>query len=235
MKKITFLAIVLVLFSTSAVFAAQPGAPVEISSIPYTINTPGVYVVTTDLTSTSDGIIVNADNVTIDLQDHTLTGNGVSGWGIYNQVSANCIVKNGTVTRFYTGLENEGGGGHSQQVINFRAINNVYMGIILDDIAGIIRDSVASYNGGHGMQLNPTTLVKGNLANFNGLNGIYVANNSTIIGNVTSFNGWEGINCGGGGCLISDNTAMANGGGTRGNIACDAPNNPCTFGLKSRT
>jgi hypothetical protein len=46
---------------------------IPISELPYTISEPGSYYVTGDLTTTSDGIIVNADNVTIDLNGFCLT------------------------------------------------------------------------------------------------------------------------------------------------------------------
>jgi len=56
----------------------EPRTP--ISSVPFTISAPGSYYVTTNLTPGADqnGIVVAADNVTIDLNGFTLFGGGGS-------------------------------------------------------------------------------------------------------------------------------------------------------------
>lgn len=50
----------------------------EITSLPYTISSPGFYYITKDLTTTTHGhgIHIQADNVTIDLMGFSLIGQG---------------------------------------------------------------------------------------------------------------------------------------------------------------
>jgi len=50
-----------------------------ISSLPYTINGPGSYYVTGNLSSTEDGIIIQSSGVTVDLMGFSLTGDGING------------------------------------------------------------------------------------------------------------------------------------------------------------
>src|SRR5262245_28247040 len=47
-----------------------------ISSLPYTINTPGSYYLTKDLTglAAQNGIMINSSNVTLDLRGFSLVG-----------------------------------------------------------------------------------------------------------------------------------------------------------------
>ncbi|MBS0659104.1 MAG: hypothetical protein JSR82_12755 [Verrucomicrobia bacterium] len=52
---------------------------IPISTLPFTILSSGHYYLTRSLTSTTDGIKINADDVTIDLGGFTLTGDGGSG------------------------------------------------------------------------------------------------------------------------------------------------------------
>src|ERR1043165_9796506 len=61
----------------------EPRAP--ISSLPYTIASSGSYYLTTNLTALSavDGIVINADNVTLDLSGFTMTGFGPNNSAIY--------------------------------------------------------------------------------------------------------------------------------------------------------
>ena len=81
--------------------------PTPISSVPYTINQPGSYYLSRNLTMTADsnGITVKADNVTIDLMGFTLKGRGTGEKdGITMNGRSNVEVRNGTV-------ENWGGAG----------------------------------------------------------------------------------------------------------------------------
>ncbi|MFG0256566.1 MAG: right-handed parallel beta-helix repeat-containing protein [Phycisphaerales bacterium JB043] len=68
-------------------------------TLPYTITQPGTYRLTSNLTGATDGIIVDADNVTIDLNGFTLgggTGYGVRG--AYGQIRTGVRIINGHVT-----------------------------------------------------------------------------------------------------------------------------------------
>jgi hypothetical protein len=81
----------------------EPRTP--ISSLPFTITQPGSYFLTKNLTSSSgDGITVQADNVTIDLNGFTLSGAPGSYSGISEGPSSpprqGWTIRNGTITNW---------------------------------------------------------------------------------------------------------------------------------------
>ncbi len=74
-----------------------------ISSLPYTISTQGSYYLTHNLVATGGaaGVIINADNVTIDLNGFTLDGAAGSGSAISMPLASRDItIFNGAVTGF---------------------------------------------------------------------------------------------------------------------------------------
>src|SRR5688572_3000664 len=74
-----------------------PGTP--ISSLPFTINAPGNYYVTRDLTANgagADGITINTSNVTIDLGGFALHGGAGTDDGIVS-IFPNTSVRNGAL------------------------------------------------------------------------------------------------------------------------------------------
>jgi hypothetical protein len=87
---------------------------IPISSLPFTIDTPGSYYLTGDLTSTGHGIIVEADHVTIDLNGFSLIGSDSGIYsGIYMVERSNVEIRNGTVTGFKGGgIDEWNGKGH---------------------------------------------------------------------------------------------------------------------------
>jgi hypothetical protein len=76
----------------------EPRTP--ISSLPFTISSPGSYFVTTNLTGTSgqNGITITANNVTLDLRGFMLTGVAGSLNGIQVSVVTNLSIHDGSVT-----------------------------------------------------------------------------------------------------------------------------------------
>ena len=76
-----------------------------ISSLPYYINGPGTYVVTTDLSVGGIAILINSSNVTLDFNGHILTCTNPTGSTgvVVNQVR-NVRIKNGTLTGFLSGI-----------------------------------------------------------------------------------------------------------------------------------
>jgi hypothetical protein len=67
------------LLGIGASAAKSAAAPTPISACPYTITAPGNYVVTGDLTArgTCISFATPLSNVALDLQGHTITGNGI--------------------------------------------------------------------------------------------------------------------------------------------------------------
>ena len=81
-----------------------------IFSLPYTISMDGTYKLAHDLTYSAalgNAIIVNASNVTIDLNGYQLvaTASNSYNFGIYANNVSNVSVKNGTIAGFTFGVE----------------------------------------------------------------------------------------------------------------------------------
>ncbi|MGV3659987.1 MAG: hypothetical protein ACO1TE_07375 [Prosthecobacter sp.] len=150
MKTICILSPVLML-SLAAMAAGPltpPGAPAPtmktlseieprklISSLPFGINEPGSYYLAGDLTGTG-GILIAADNVTLDLAGFTLKGTATSGSGIKigseSLPRKNITIKNGMVTGW-----------------QFYGVDGTYgTSVVLENISGSGNRSGGAGNGG---------------------------------------------------------------------------------------
>jgi hypothetical protein len=170
-----------------------PGRP-PISGCPYTITAPGNYILTKNLTSAGTCIAIQADNVTVDLQGHTITGNG-TGFGITDGGfdDSDLVIANGTVQDFsgaiivnsshpvtISGMTIQKNAG-SQTIALFSA---TVFGSKIDDNAGIgiringdepsaILNSEVSRNGDAGIiTLSGPTIVANSEVSDNALTGI---------------------------------------------------------------
>jgi hypothetical protein len=79
----------------------------KIISLPYTISASGKYEVTADLTANgTDGIDINASNVTLDLGGFSITqlGSAATTTGVNDPSSNNVVVENGTISGFNRGV-----------------------------------------------------------------------------------------------------------------------------------
>jgi hypothetical protein len=192
-----------IVFGNFYVIPTRPRiAGTEITSLPYTIPSSGFYFITRDLTSTGDGITVNADNVTIDLMGFSLIGSD-NGYGIHMDGRANVEIRNGSVRGFgYSGVyEQDDVNGKNHRIIGLRVYGNGASGICL-------------YGSGH--------LVKDCTSSDNDYVGIYVGKGCAVIGNIACFNN-DGIFLNGD-CLVDGNTAYDNDNLNRWTCAT------CTFG-----
>ncbi len=142
----------------------QPGTP--ISSLPYTISTPGNYYVTRNLTNTfnnTDGITIEVENVTLDLGGFTLDGGGNGHSGIFADLSLrNLVVRNGNAEHW------------------------TYRGVDLQTTASSLIENVQASNDGDGIWASGAT-IKGCSVYKNSGIGIR-AQYSTIIGCTASLN-----------------------------------------------
>jgi len=213
----------------------EPRIPIGQADIPKTIDTPGSYYLTEDVSSAVTAIIVAVDDVTIDLAGFALVGPG-SNYGIYMNARSNVEIRNGTVRNFLYGiyeLSSDNGRGH--RVIDVRAISNKSRGIFLSGGGHLVKGCTASNNGTsatgivYGIYAGSGCTVTGNTAHNNGnsatstVYGIF-AGGSTVTGNTSSHNGDSatgnvvyGIYANYG-STVTGNTACYNGTGASGTV-----------------
>ena len=93
------------MFAAFALFSIASYGQTPISSLPYYINSPGTYVVATDLSVGGIAILINSANVTLDFNGHILTCTNPSGSiGVMVNQVRNVRIKNGTLTGFLNGI-----------------------------------------------------------------------------------------------------------------------------------
>ena len=216
----------------------------DAAAFPVTITAAGSYRLTSNLTvpnENTDGIVVDASDVGIDLNNFAILGpvtcsgtplvcspSSGSGSGVERTAVANrgISVKNGSIT----GMGSFGVSlGDQAAVTNLRVRWNRSGGISAS-IGAIISGNAASQNGSSGIFASVGSTISGNTASNNGTDGISSSFASTVSGNTASNNGRDGITARDGSTL-SGNTASQNGGdgikggGTRctiiGNAALD--------------
>src|SRR5579871_1593275 len=167
-----------VLINQSTVMAA--------GGFPYKITQPGSYRFSGNLQVTAlntDAIDIQANNVTLDLNGFSITGPVIctgsgaslacnpasSGIGI-SSTGANCVVRNGAVVGFLSGVDLAGVSGAGQAIVEEILVsNNITAGIHAID--AVVRRNVAVRNG-TGIEVTSST-VTDNVANRN-LTGLSV-------------------------------------------------------------
>jgi hypothetical protein len=178
------------------VVAVGGGVGTKITSLPYTISTPGFYYLGGNLSLNSgDGITVNTDNVTIDLMGFCLSGNGNAfGYGIYMGGRKNVEIRNGVVRGWAQGIA-EGVGpndSHGHRILSIRAADNGY-GIALAGRDNLIKGCTVLNSTSQGIHLNNIGTISNNVVN-NCQLGILAYGGSVIGNTVTCNSGQTGIN-----------------------------------------
>jgi len=193
------------------VVVAGGGMGAKINSLPYSISQPGFYYLGKNLTSTGDGIIVNASNVTIDLMGFTLSGPGKSilcgGIGPSATVS-NIEVRNGTIRDFNVAVGYANHYHNDYRLINLRLIGNkagVYLngfnivikgctiddsdfGIHIPDGSGTISNNAINYHVVAGISVDAGIWnIIGNTMS-NAASVLSMRDGSSIVGNTISCN-----------------------------------------------
>jgi len=119
------------------VIAGGGAVGTKITSLPYTINEPGFYYLGKNLTTTGDGIYVNASDVTIDLMGFKLQGPGTfstaRGISFGNDVR-NVEIRNGTLRSWHYAIGKDGDNSlhNDLRIINVRILFPFY-GISLNN------------------------------------------------------------------------------------------------------
>ena len=213
-KSALFAGLIVCLFVVSKTFAAgaEPRTPIPASikktAATFIISKSGSYYLAGNRLCDSNGIRVEANNVTIDLRGFSLTGNH-NGSGIYMRNRINVEISNGTITDFnyavnddyvYMGQNNS----TNHRVFGIRALSNTQGAIKFYAPNCQVRDCLITNNG--------SSASGGNI----NIIGISVGNNSTITGNTISDNGHSaqsnvlGISVGNN-SIVTANTVYSNG------------------------
>jgi parallel beta-helix repeat protein len=143
-----------------------------IATLPATLAAPGSYCLVTNLTGAagSHGIIIAADNITLDLNGFTLLGATESLNGIHLQGPRhNITIQNGTVANWETAVE--GNEGSQSRIHQLQTIRNRQSGIVAG-AASILRQCLVASNGAFGLSIGEEGLVEDCVATANGLHGI---------------------------------------------------------------
>ncbi len=181
------------------------GCYYEIMSLPMTISQSGTYVLTGDLSLTTedtDAITISASNVTIDLNGFTITGpgntSGSTGSGIYcSGIYTNITIKNGNIINF----RQNGINVNSASIFRIADVNSYNNGLwgIYGGTSGIIKDCVAGTNGQNtasgtncgGIYLDDNCIIKNCIINNSIGYGIYAAVDTIIQNNTINLTTYQ--------------------------------------------
>lgn len=212
-----------------ACFAVTPCLGCQRHRLPIVVDRPGSYRLCRDLAvhdASTTAILVKADDVTIDLDGHTISGPGAAGTGV--GISADgqsgLTVLNGTVR----GMGDSGiAAGLRARIQGVKAIGNGGYGIRVGNV-GMLTGNVASENGRGGLSGGEYTTFKDNIAHANAMTGIAAGCACSVIGNLATSNGNTGISTGGW-TLCASNSASGNANGEIQGCTGPAGSNVCAY------
>lgn len=197
--------------------------PGDTPGYPVTLAAPGSYILTSSLIvpdTGTDGIEVNANSVSIDLNGFGVMGAACVGTnadctpaaglgrGIdLGPVQVDLTVRNGNIVGMGSfGID----GGIGSAVVNVEARWNAGTGIYVGQ-GSVVEGSQAYGNGGFGILTGLGSKVSGNAVRLNGLDGIRTSPGSIITGNTVGDNSASGISASSGSVVVG-NTVFDNGG-----------------------
>lgn len=205
-----------------------PGFPVEITSA-------GSYLLTSKLTAPAgnvDGIVISADNITLDLNGFELEGGAHPSSAGIEVLSRLVNVDNGTIHGFGTGMRLVGGAGFgdnsratnltiynvrnfgillgAQSLVENCDIDSEFNGIILGDrsIARSNRINLTdpAFTNSNGILVGEVGLVQDNVVAGTPGDGLRAGAGSTVTGNTVRASRASGILLAGNGTLVEGNT-----------------------------
>ncbi len=178
------------LFAPALSFAAPP----FIMSC-QTISQPGSYVLTRNLSSNGDCLVIASDFVTVDLAGFVISGNG-TGAGIREPAGTaypgfrGVVIRNGNVTKFADGISFFNSVGVTIEGVN--SSFNANDGMVLGQRA-VVRSSRFDENGGNGINVDIGSSLAGNTAGRNTRSGMVAAEGAIVVNNEARNNGMDGI------------------------------------------
>jgi hypothetical protein len=123
-----------------------PSVGTPISTLPATISSPGLYVLTADLhfaAPTGAAITINADDVVLDLNEFTLSGKPAGpaskAVGILAVAHSELTIRNGEVTGFYNGVDIQGNASRGCLIERLFVYDVTYQGIRVEGSGHIVR------------------------------------------------------------------------------------------------
>ena len=144
------------------------------------------YVLTANLASSGDCLLLAADRIIVDLKGHSLTGDG-TGAGIHEGDSARTLitVRNGTIQGFQYGIDLAAS--TRSEIRNITSNGNTTNGMILGSKA-LVKASTASRNEWYGIEALDYAQVQDSVASENGVGGILVGDHAVVMHNVADSN-----------------------------------------------
>lgn len=149
----------IIIAAVSAPIYAETADCTRITSLPYTIESQGVYCLAANLATgitSGNAITINANNVVLDLNGNEVSGlgagTGTQAYGIYGLQRKNITIKNGAVRGFMCGIwldddpPHTTSGGHI--IENIRADTNTFAGIKIVGLGNVIRNNKVFSTGG---------------------------------------------------------------------------------------
>lgn len=226
-------------FHFRSFMATSPANPtVVISTCPTVITQPGTYSLANDLfCSNTDGIDIQASNVTLMLNGHTITQDSAHFGLVHVGISAGVglpagstnvlIIGSGTITGFNGGVEFEQ---VSNSLVEDVISTGNFFGFVVNggfsagcnqacpSTGNIFAGNTSTFNNQHGFTLNGgnNNTFNANNASNNGAGGIllFIATGNNVTGNTLNNNGGSGIGITSGtgtGNNLNTNTAQGNG------------------------
>lgn len=190
----------------------EPRRP--ISALPFSVNQPGSYYLTTNLVGAAGlhGITINSDCVTIDMMGFELRGLAGSLSGILVNGQSRAYIYNGCIRNWGQDGIN-GNAGAACVIERLRVASNTRDGIAINS-GSQVRQCIVSGNGRVGIVTSNDVEVDDCVSGSNGTHGIQVGTGSNVRRCLTSGNGASGITGSGlNGLNISDCNADNNGAG----------------------
>ena len=189
---------------------ARAGTPISACGM---LSAPGNYFLTSNLTATSDCIVIAASNVGIDLKGKTITGNG-TGSGITDDGTARnyAIIENGRIRNFSRGINLFTSG--AAIISNIDSSKNMVDGIFIKECCNTLSFVRTDNNGGAGIFIDSNG---SNLATIetkgNGSGGILITSQSnTLVGSAVFNNTGVGVEMEGGESFVINSNILKNSG-----------------------
>ena len=196
--------------------------PSDTPGFPVTIDAPGSYVLTSDLTGATvseTGILITTGEVTIDLNGFTLLGNttctgsgsaiscsaasGLTLVGIDAVGQSNIRIHNGRVIGWNVNMRVGDAGIIEDVVTRWSFATAIFAGN-----ASTIRNVTAYENRIAGIDVAQSSVIESSIARGNGARGLAAEAESVVRGNTSSENGADGLFCRG--CTVLDNNFSDN-------------------------